>query len=80
MCAPRIRFTAEVTEAVAAEIGAGRTGLRVSPGSAVNGIAEGETEELHPALAERLGGLGLAYLHLARSDPDTEVFRAVRAD
>jgi N-ethylmaleimide reductase len=77
--AARIRFTAEVTEAVAAEIGAGRTGLRVSPGSTVNGIAEGETEELYPALAERLGGLGLAYLHLVRSDPDTEVFRTVRA-
>jgi N-ethylmaleimide reductase len=77
--AARIRFTAEVTEAVAAEIGAGRTGLRVSPGSTVNGIVEGETEELYPALAERLGGLGLAYLHLVRSDPDTEVFRTVRA-
>ncbi|MFD8235731.1 alkene reductase [Streptomyces sp. NPDC059696] len=77
--AARIRFTAEVTEAVAAEIGAGRTGLRVSPGATVNGIAEGETEELYPALAERLGGLGLAYLHLVRSDPDTEVFRSVRA-
>ncbi|MDQ0713841.1 N-ethylmaleimide reductase [Streptomyces luteogriseus] len=77
--AARIRFTAEVTEAVADEIGAGRTGLRVSPGSTVNGIAEGETEKLYPALAERLGGLGLAYLHLVRSDPDTEVFRTVRA-
>lgn len=77
--AARIRFTAEVTEAVAAEIGAGRTGLRVSPGNTVNGIAEGETEELYPALAEQLGGLGLAYLHLVRSDPDTEVFRSVRA-
>ncbi|MEW2611924.1 alkene reductase [Streptomyces sp. NPDC047880] len=77
--AARIRFTAEVTEAVAAEIGAGRTGLRVSPGNTVNGIEEGETEELYPVLAERLGGLGLAYLHLVRSDPDTEVFRSVRA-
>ncbi|MFD5339260.1 alkene reductase [Streptomyces hawaiiensis] len=77
--AARIRFTAEVTEAVAAEIGAERTGLRVSPGNTVNGIAEGETEELYPALAERLGGLGLAYLHLVHADPDTAVFRAVRA-
>ncbi|MEU7718594.1 alkene reductase [Streptomyces tibetensis] len=75
----RIRFTAEVTEAVAAEIGAERTGLRVSPGNTVNGIAEGETEELYPALAERLAGLGLAYLHLVHADPDTSVFRNVRA-
>ncbi|WP_328413665.1 alkene reductase [Streptomyces violaceus] len=75
----RIRFTAEVTEAVAAEIGAGRVGLRVSPGNTVNGIAEGETEQLYPALAERLGGLGLAYLHLGYADPETPVYRKVRA-
>lgn len=77
--AARIRFTAEVTEAVAAGIGAGRVGLRVSPGNTVNGIAEAETEELYPALAERLGGLGLAYLHLGYADPETPVFRKVRA-
>ncbi|GAA2922198.1 MULTISPECIES: alkene reductase [Streptomyces] len=77
--AARIRFTAEVTEAVAAEIGAGRVGLRVSPGNTVNGIAEGETEELYPALAERLGRLGLAYLHLGYADPETPVYRKVRA-
>jgi N-ethylmaleimide reductase len=75
----RIRFTAEVTEAVAAEIGAERVGLRVSPGNTVNGIEEGETEEIYPALVERLGGLGLAYLHLGYADADTPVFRKVRA-
>ncbi|MEU3936255.1 alkene reductase [Streptomyces sp. NPDC029044] len=77
--AARIRFTSEVTEAVAAEIGAERVGLRVSPGNTVNGIAEGETDELYPALAERLGGLGLSYLHLGYADPETTVFRTVRA-
>ncbi|WP_037677177.1 alkene reductase [Streptomyces griseus] len=76
--AARIRFTAEVTEAVAAEIGAERVGLRVSPGGTVNGIAEGETEELYPALVERLGGLGLAYLHLVHADPDSPVYRTLR--
>ncbi|MFD8273739.1 alkene reductase [Streptomyces flaveolus] len=75
----RIRFTAEVTEAVAAEIGADRVGLRVSPGNTVNGIAEGETEEIYPALTERLGGLGLAYLHLVFADPQAPVFRRIRA-
>ncbi|MBQ1099344.1 alkene reductase [Streptomyces sp. NPDC097107] len=77
--AARIRFTAEVAEAVAAEIGAERVGLRVSPGNTVNGIAEGETEEIYPALTERLGGLGLAYLHLVYADPDAPVFRRIRA-
>ncbi|MFF6948917.1 alkene reductase [Streptomyces iakyrus] len=75
----RIRFTAEVTEAVAAAAGAGRVGLRISPGNTVNGIEEGETEELYPALVERLGGLGLAYLHVGYADPRSTVFREVRA-
>ncbi|MFC8423764.1 alkene reductase [Streptomyces sp. NPDC057236] len=74
----RIRFTVEVTQAVAAEIGAARVGLRVSPASTVNGIEEGGTEEIHPALAERLGGLGLAYLHLVSADPDAPVFAKIR--
>ncbi|WP_225638374.1 alkene reductase [Streptomyces solaniscabiei] len=77
--AGRIRFTSEVTEAVAAEIGAERVGLRVSPGNTVNGIAEGETEEIYSALVERLGGLGLAYLHQVFADPDDPVFRKIRA-
>ncbi|GGQ98042.1 alkene reductase [Streptomyces flaveolus] len=77
--AGRIRFTSEVTEAVAAEIGAERVGLRVSPGNTVNGIAEGETEEIYSALVERLGGLGLAYLHQVFADPDDPVFRTIRA-
>ncbi|MET9353769.1 alkene reductase [Streptomyces sp. NPDC006617] len=77
--AARIRFTTEVVEAVAAEIGAERVGLRVSPGNTVNGIAEGETEEIYPALTERLGGLGLAYLHLVYADPDAPVFGKIRA-
>ncbi|MFJ8146825.1 alkene reductase [Streptomyces sp. NPDC096048] len=77
--AARIRFTAEVVEAVAAGIGAERVGLRVSPGNTVNGIAEGGTEEIYPALTERLGGLGLADLHLVYADPDAPVFRKIRA-
>ncbi|MER6625118.1 alkene reductase [Streptomyces sp. NPDC000931] len=75
----RIRFTVEVTQAVAAKIGAARVGLRISPGSTVNGIEEDGTEEIHPALAERLGGLGLAYLHLVSADPDAPVFAKIRA-
>ncbi|MEU6101390.1 alkene reductase [Streptomyces flaveolus] len=75
----RIRFTAEVTEAVAAEIGAERVGLRVSPGITVNGIAEGETEEIYTTLVARLGGLGLAYLHQVYADPEAPVFQKIRA-
>ncbi len=49
------------------------------PGNTVNGIEEGGTEEIHPALAERLGGLGAAYPHLVSADPDRPVFAGIRA-
>ncbi|MEU9267482.1 alkene reductase [Streptomyces sp. NPDC048251] len=80
--ARRIRFTAEVVEAVAAEIGAERVGVRISPGVTFNGIEEDddETAELYPALVERLKGLGLAYLHVVYAEPDAPLFRRIRAE
>ncbi|MEU9991903.1 alkene reductase [Streptomyces sp. NPDC048045] len=76
----RVRFAAEVTEAVADAIGAGRVGIRISPGSTVNGIAEDDTDGLYAALLARLKELDLAYLHLVRSDPETGWYRRIRAD
>lgn len=78
--AGRIRFTVEVVEAVAAEIGAERVGVRISPGLTVNGIEEGDTEDLYPALVAALRPLGPAYLHVVYADPDSPVFRRIRAD
>jgi N-ethylmaleimide reductase len=76
--AGRIRFVAEVVEAVADEIGADRVGVRVSPGNTVNGIREDDTDVLYPVLVERLKGLGLAYLHLVHADPDSALFHRIR--
>ncbi len=76
----RVRFTAEVTEAVADAIGAGRVGVRISPGTTVNGIEEDDTAVLYAALVDRLKGLGLAYLHIVHADPGTAVYRRIRAD
>ncbi|MGW6911583.1 alkene reductase [Streptomyces sp. NPDC054940] len=76
----RVRFTAEVTGAVADAIGADRVGVRISPGSTVNGIEEDDTDVLYPALVARLKDLDLAYLHLVHADPDTAVYRRIRAD
>ncbi|MGC4998121.1 alkene reductase [Streptomyces sp. DT195] len=76
----RVRFTVEVTEAVADAIGAERVGLRISPGGTVNGIQEDDTGTLYPALVHRLRGLGLAYLHLVRAEPGDELYRRLRAD
>ncbi|MFJ4006806.1 alkene reductase [Streptomyces sp. NPDC090023] len=76
----RVRFTVEVTEAVAGAIGAERVGVRISPGGTVNGIREDDTAALYPALLRRLRGLGLAYLHLVRADPGDGLYRRLRAD
>lgn len=67
----RTRFAVEVTRAVAAEIGAGRTAIRLSPGNPLNGI--GEETDLEPtygALIQAFEPLGLAYVHLVEKTRD----------
>jgi N-ethylmaleimide reductase len=65
----RIRFAVEVTQAVAAAIGAERTGLRISPGNPYNDIAETDPETVYPALVRELEPLGLGYLHIVEMVP-----------
>ncbi|MEU3182646.1 alkene reductase [Streptomyces sp. NPDC006923] len=60
----RIRFAVEVSRAVAEEIGAARTALRISPGNPYNGIVESDPEPTYTALVQQLEPIGLAYLHL----------------
>ncbi len=61
----RARFAIEVAAAIADEIGADRTGIRLSPGTAIWGIDEGsEGPELYRYLVAELNKLGLAYLHI----------------
>jgi N-ethylmaleimide reductase len=74
----RIRFAVEVAAAVAEEIGADRTGLRISPGNPYNDIAESDTAELYPALLRALSPLGLAYLHILHAG-DEELLGTLRA-
>lgn len=62
----RRRFLLELVDAVSAAIGAGRTGVRVSPFNGFNDLAagyEGEREE-YLALVDELARRGIAYLHL----------------
>ncbi|GAQ56318.1 alkene reductase [Streptomyces acidiscabies] len=77
--ANRVRFTVEVTRAVAEAIGAENVGLRISPGNTVNGIAETDTDTLYPALVETLSGDGLAYLHLTTMNHDHPLLPRLRA-
>lgn len=76
--AGRIRFAVEVVHAVADAIGAQRVGVRISPGITVNGIDEGDTEQIYPALVGALATMDLAYLHVVFADPDEPVFQAIR--
>jgi 2,4-dienoyl-CoA reductase-like NADH-dependent reductase (Old Yellow Enzyme family) len=76
--ANRIRFALEVTRAVAAAIGAERTGIRLSPGMTLGGLAEGpEGPALYARLVAELDKLGLAYLHLVHIG-DEELLAATR--
>nr|WP_277397982.1 alkene reductase [Paraburkholderia sp. Tr-20389] len=61
----RARFAIEVATAIADEIGADRTAIRLSPGTAMWGIDEGaEKHALYRYLVAELDKLGLAYLHI----------------
>ncbi|MFC7308366.1 alkene reductase [Streptomyces monticola] len=77
--AHRIRFALEVVRAVAAEIGPERVGVRISPGLTVNGMDEGDTDSIYRALVGELAGAGLAYLHVVFAEPDSALFREIRA-
>ncbi|WP_328945937.1 alkene reductase [Streptomyces sp. NBC_00250] len=76
--AGRIRFVVEVVQAVADAIGPERVGLRIAPGLTVNGIDEGDTDEIYPALVDALADAGLAYLHVVFADPDQPLFQHIR--
>lgn len=61
----RARFAIEVAAAIAQEIGADRTGIRLSPGAKMGGIDEGpQGPDLYRYLVAELGKLGLAYVHV----------------
>lgn len=63
----RSRFALEVAAAIADEIGAERTAIRLSPGVQMWGIDEGaEGPALYRYLVTELDRLGLAYLHVVQ--------------
>ncbi|MFN9472197.1 alkene reductase [Acidovorax sp.] len=70
----RARLTLEVTEAVAGVWGADRVGLRLSPLSTAIGDTplDSTPMETHAYLAQRLGAMGLAYLHVVEGQMHAE--------
>jgi 2,4-dienoyl-CoA reductase-like NADH-dependent reductase (Old Yellow Enzyme family) len=66
----RIRLLVEVTRAVADEVGAGRTAVRLSPNGEVQGANDSDPFTLFPAAAAALGEIGIAFLELREPGPD----------
>ena len=63
----RARLLGEVAAAVAAEIGPGRVGVRLSPLFTGNGIVDDDPVATFQAAGRALAPLDLAFLHLADS-------------
>ncbi|NOG70548.1 alkene reductase [Roseicella sp. DB1501] len=60
----RARFLLEVTAAVTEVWGGDRVGLRISPVSPANDIADSDPQALFDHVAEQVNRFGLAYLHV----------------
>jgi N-ethylmaleimide reductase len=67
--ANRVRLVVEIVDAIAGEIGAGHTGIRLSPMTTFNDTPrDSDPQALYEHLAQRLGALGLAYLHVIEGE------------
>jgi len=61
----RIRFAVEIAKAAAAQIGAERVGMRISPYGVFNGaVPDAQMDALYLRLIEGLNEIGLAYIHV----------------
>ncbi len=69
----RTRFLVEVVKAVAEEVGADRTGLRLSPTGHFNDMNDSDPETTFGLAYDRLSPLGLAYLHVVERFPGLDV-------
>ena len=60
----RARLLVQVVQAVADAIGAGKTGLRLSPVTPANDISDSQPQPLFEHVARQLAPLGLAFIHV----------------
>lgn len=77
----RARFAIEVTRAVAEAVGAGRTGIRLSPQHQIPGVLEtddADARATYTALAEGLAPLGLAFVDILHADPKSDLVQHIR--
>ena len=64
----RARLLLEVVRAVAGEIGAGRTGIRLSPMTTFTAPLDSDPQALYGYVVEQLAPFGLAYLHVIEGE------------
>ena len=69
--ADRIRFTREVLEAVAAEIGIDRVGIRFSPNILVQGVDDSDPIGVFTEVAKMLETVGVPWIELREPDKPT---------
>jgi len=60
----RARLMLEVSKAVAAEAGANRTGIRISPVTPANDISDSNPQPLFDHIVDQLNALKLVYIHV----------------
>lgn len=70
----RVRLLAEVTRTVVDVVGAGRTGVRLSPNGEVQGADDSDPHAVFPLAAQTLSEIGIAFLEL-REPQGTSSFR-----
>ncbi|KAA9394867.1 alkene reductase [Kocuria coralli] len=77
----RAKFVVEVIRAVAEEIGAGRTAVRISPEHNIQGVPEvdhGDVTATYDALIDGVNDLGLAYLSVLHAAVDGDLVTHLR--
>jgi len=66
----RIRLLSEITQAVAAEIGTAKTGVRLSPFISFKDMNDPEILETIMLASQKLEEIGITYIHLCEADWD----------
>ncbi|MGB9171383.1 MAG: alkene reductase, partial [Bradyrhizobium sp.] len=60
----RAKLMLEVTKAVVAEVGSGRTGIRISPVTPANDVSDSNPQPLFDYIVDHLNALKLVYIHV----------------
>ena len=74
----RIRLLSEATQALIDAVGADRVAVRLSPNDGVNGAEDSDPEALFVAAAAELDRLGIAFLEMRASRPDSSFRKGER--